>query len=170
MFVRLKSEGEELAAIFSASLPKTREKDSRRITIRTVFRSPGIGFFHPGTLLNRSCNEVKPIKRDTFHGLARYSPLAARRASSRVRCRSLIRPLPVNPERNTGGSESGAFSPSADSVAGIWWTFSWQRNRTKTYFLCRHICFFPLKLLGIVAEIPSDSATSSRGRFLLFLC
>lgn len=30
--------------------------------------------------------------------------------------------------------------------------------------------FFPLKLQGIVAEIPSDSATSSRGRFLLFLC
>lgn len=29
---------------------------------------------------------------------------------------------------------------------------------------------FLLKLQGIVAEIPSDSATSSRGRFLLFLC
>lgn len=29
---------------------------------------------------------------------------------------------------------------------------------------------FSLKLQGIVAEIPSDSATSSRGRFLLFLC
>lgn len=30
--------------------------------------------------------------------------------------------------------------------------------------------FFHQKLQGIVAEIPSDSATSSRGRFLLFLC
>lgn len=32
------------------------------------------------------------------------------------------------------------------------------------------LVFFSPKLQGTVAEIPSDSATSSRGRFLLFLC
>lgn len=69
MFVRLKSEGEERAAIFSASLPKTREKDSRRITIRTILRSPGIGFFQPRDASEPLLYEVKPIKRDTFHGL-----------------------------------------------------------------------------------------------------